>query len=112
VKALTVVLCGTGMEITVGEYGQAPEGAPFLVLGHENLGRVLEAPEKSGLSAGDPVVGIARRPNPVPCPACAAGEWDMCRNCRYTEPGIKGEFRDAFQRRDDDVKVVLDLEVR
>ena len=40
--------------------------------------------------AGDRVVGIVRRPDPVPCPACAAGEWDMCRNGRYTERGIKG----------------------
>ena len=30
-----------------------------------------------------------RRPDPVPCPACAAGEWDMCRNGQYTERGIK-----------------------
>ena len=30
-----------------------------------------------------------RRPDPVPCPACGAGEWDMCRNGRYTERGIK-----------------------
>jgi threonine dehydrogenase-like Zn-dependent dehydrogenase len=36
------------------------------------------------------VVGIVRRPDPVPCPACAAGEWDMCRNGQYTEHGIKG----------------------
>jgi threonine dehydrogenase-like Zn-dependent dehydrogenase len=25
----------------------------------------------------------------VPCSACAVGEWDMCRNGRYTERGIK-----------------------
>jgi len=25
----------------------------------------------------------------VPCSACAVGEWDMCRNGRYTEHGIK-----------------------
>jgi threonine dehydrogenase-like Zn-dependent dehydrogenase len=30
-----------------------------------------------------------RRPDPVPCPACAAGEWDMCQNGRYVERGIK-----------------------
>jgi threonine dehydrogenase-like Zn-dependent dehydrogenase len=30
-----------------------------------------------------------RRKDPVPCPACAAGEWDMCRNGQYTERGIK-----------------------
>src|SRR5581483_4643006 len=35
-------------------------------------------------------VGIVRRPDSVPCSACAVGEWDMCRNGRYTERGIKG----------------------
>jgi threonine dehydrogenase-like Zn-dependent dehydrogenase len=31
-----------------------------------------------------------RRPDPLPCPACAVGEWDMCGNELYTERGIKG----------------------
>ncbi|MFW6205545.1 MAG: theronine dehydrogenase, partial [Actinomycetota bacterium] len=35
------------------------------------------------------VVGVVRRPDPVPCGACAHGEFDMCRNGRYTERGIK-----------------------
>jgi threonine dehydrogenase-like Zn-dependent dehydrogenase len=35
------------------------------------------------------VAGIVRRPDPVPCPNCAVGEWDMCRNGQYTERGIK-----------------------
>jgi threonine dehydrogenase-like Zn-dependent dehydrogenase len=90
VETLEVGLCGTDIEIISAEYGDAPEGASFLVLGHENLGRVLEAPESSGFSAGDLVVCIVRRPDPVPCPACADGQWDMCRNGRYTEHGIKG----------------------
>jgi threonine dehydrogenase-like Zn-dependent dehydrogenase len=59
------------------------------VLGHESLGVVLESPAGCGLAPGDFVVGIVRRPDPVPCVACAAGEWDMCRNGRYTERGIK-----------------------
>lgn len=90
VETLAVGLCGTDTEIVGAEYGEAPGGESFLVLGHENLGRVREAPADSGLSAGDLVVGIVRRPDPVPCPACAVGEWDMCRNGRYTEHGIKG----------------------
>ncbi|HEY8295419.1 MAG TPA: glucose 1-dehydrogenase [Micrococcaceae bacterium] len=90
VETLAVGLCGTDTEIVGAEYGEAPAGESFLVLGHENLGRVREAPEGSGLSAGDLVVGIVRRPDPVPCPACAVGEWDMCRNGQYTEHGIKG----------------------
>ena len=82
-------VCGTDVEIVGGHYGWAPEGKQRLILGHESLARVLEAPEGSGLAPGDHVVGIVRRPDPVPCPNCAVGEWDMCRNGRYTERGIK-----------------------
>ena len=35
------------------------------------------------------MVGIVRRPDPIPCPNCVVGEWDMCRNGQYTERGIK-----------------------
>ncbi len=59
------------------------------MLGHESLGRVLDPGPTSGLKKGDLVVGIVRRPDPVPCPNCAVGEWDMCRNGQYTERGIK-----------------------
>jgi threonine dehydrogenase-like Zn-dependent dehydrogenase len=89
VQALAVGVCGTDLEITRGKYGWAPPGKDRLVLGHESLGRVLDAPPGSGLKPGDLVAGIVRRPDPVPCPNCAAGEWDMCRNGRYTEHGIK-----------------------
>ena len=41
------------------------------------------------MSPGDLVVGIVRRPDPVPCANCAVLEWDFCRNGRYTERGIK-----------------------
>jgi len=50
---------------------------------------VLDPGPSGVLEAGDLVVGIVRRPDPVPCPSCAVGEWDMCRNGRYTERGIK-----------------------
>ncbi len=89
VQALAVGVCGTDVEIVSGTYGWAPPGRDRLVLGHESLGRVLEAPAGSGLARGDLVVGIVRRPDPVPCPNCAVGEWDMCRNGKYTERGIK-----------------------
>ncbi len=96
VETLAVGLCGTDTEIIAAEYGEAPPGQDDLVLGHDNLGRVREAPEGSGLAEGDLVVGIVRRPDPEPCKACAAGEWDMCLNGKYTEHGIKG--RDGFAR--------------
>src|SRR4051812_43831158 len=86
---LALGICGTDGEIIRGEYAWAPEGEERLILGHESLGRVREAPEDSGLSAGDLVVGIVRRPDPVPCACCARGEWDFCRNGRYTQRGIK-----------------------
>jgi hypothetical protein len=35
-------------------------------------------------------MGVVRRPDPVPCPACAIGQWDFCENGQYTERGIKG----------------------
>jgi threonine dehydrogenase-like Zn-dependent dehydrogenase len=89
VDALAMGVCGTDIEISAGQYGEAPPGEDALVLGHESLGRVREAPADSGLAAGDVVVGIVRRPDPVPCTSCAVGEWDMCRNGRYTERGIK-----------------------
>ncbi|MHB8187046.1 MAG: alcohol dehydrogenase catalytic domain-containing protein [Dermatophilaceae bacterium] len=110
VEAVAVGLCGTDREIVAGAYGQAPAGESFLVLGHENLGRVKEAPAGSGLSVGDLVVGIVRRPDPVPCPACAQGEWDMCRNGQYTERGIKGlhGFAREQWRADPDALVRLD----
>jgi threonine dehydrogenase-like Zn-dependent dehydrogenase len=89
VRTLALGVCGTDREITSGEYGWAPPGEKRLVIGHESLGKVQEAPADSGFKAGDLVVGIVRRPDPVPCPYCAVGEWDMCRNGQYTERGIK-----------------------
>ena len=89
VEVIAVGVCGTDREIVGGRYGWAPPGRERLILGHESLGRVLEVPGDSGLKAGDLVVGIVRRPDPVPCPNCAVGEWDMCRNGKYTERGIK-----------------------
>lgn len=79
VQGRLVGLCGADREIAGGEYGEPPPGDTKLIIGHEGLGEVLEAPAGSGFDRGDLVVGIVRHPDPVPCPACAAGEWDMCR---------------------------------
>ena len=89
VEALAVGVCGTDVEIVDGKYGWAPPGSTRLVLGHESLGRVLDPGPTAGLKTGDLVVGIVRRPDPMPCSNCAVGEWDMCRNGQYTERGIK-----------------------
>jgi len=84
VETLAVGVCGTDLEIISGAYGWAPPGHDRLVLGHESLGRVLDAPAGAAVVAGDLVVGIVRRPDPVPCANCAVGEWDFCRNGKYT----------------------------
>jgi threonine dehydrogenase-like Zn-dependent dehydrogenase len=89
VEAIAAGVCGTEIEIAQGKYGWAPPGKSRLVLGHESLGRVLDPGVASELKKGDLVIGIVRRPDPVPCPNCALGEWDMCRNGEYTERGIK-----------------------
>lgn len=89
VEAVAVGVCGTDVEIAEGLYGWSPPGQRRLVLGHESLGRVIDPGPTSTFKKGDLVVGIVRRPDPVPCPSCAVGEWDMCRNGQYTERGIK-----------------------
>jgi glucose 1-dehydrogenase len=98
VETWAIGICGTDVEIINGDYGWAPEGQERLIIGHESLGRVAEAAPQTGFAAGDLVVGIVRRPDPVPCPACAAGDWDMCTNGRYTERGIKARHGFASER--------------
>lgn len=90
VEMIAVGVCGTDLEILRGDYGEAPPGESLLTIGHESLGRVLSVSDGCGLVPGDLVVAMVRHPDPVPCINCAAGEWDMCRNGRYTEHGIKG----------------------
>ena len=98
VEGLAVGVCATDREIIAAEYGEAPPGEHRLVIGHESLGRVVSAPDDSDFASGDHVVGVVRRPDPEPCGACARGLFDMCRNGRYTERGIKGVDGFASQR--------------
>lgn len=63
VKVLRAGACGTDREINNAEYGVAPDGYDFLVLGHENFGRVVEVgPKVRDLKPGDYVVATVRRP--------------------------------------------------
>lgn len=90
VRTHAIGICGTDLEIAHGLYGSAPAGEPRLVLGHESIGRVAGPGGGAELPSGTWVVGIVRHPDPVPCASCAVGEWDMCRNGKYTEHGIAG----------------------
>lgn len=63
VEVLRVGACGTDREINDAEYGEAPPGSEFLVLGHENLGRVVEVGDRvTEFASGDYVVATVRRP--------------------------------------------------
>jgi threonine dehydrogenase-like Zn-dependent dehydrogenase len=88
-RAIALGVCGTDVDIVHGHFGEPPPQRSRLILGHESLAEVVEAPADCGFAKGDIIAGIVRRPDPVPCVSCAAGEWDMCRNGKYTERGIK-----------------------
>jgi len=68
VQALALGVCGTDREIVAGAFGEAPPGSERLVLGHESYGEVISATPGGRFAAGDRIVGIVRRPDPVPCP--------------------------------------------
>ncbi|XVV03601.1 glucose 1-dehydrogenase [Actinosynnema sp. CA-248983] len=89
VQALLAGMCGTDVEIIRDGFGWLPPGRDSFVPFHESVGRVVAAAEDSGFAPGDLVAGVVRRPDPEPCPACAADAWDFCHNGRYQERGIK-----------------------
>src|SRR6187200_1692440 len=63
VRVLRVGVDGTDKEINAAEYGAAPEGYDFLVIGHEGFGQVeAVGPNVSFVRPGDFVVATVRRP--------------------------------------------------
>jgi glucose 1-dehydrogenase len=88
VEVLRVGACGTDREISNAEYGIAPRGFDFLVLGHENFGRVVEMGENvRELQKGDLVVATVRRPRGTSI-YDKIGEQDFTTDDRYYERGI------------------------
>src|SRR5215213_1292489 len=88
VEVLRVGACGTDREINNGEYGAAPGGFDFLVLGHENFGRVVETgPNVEELQKGDFVVATVRRPRGSSI-YDQIGEQDFTTDDKYYERGI------------------------
>jgi len=88
VEVLRVGACGTDREINNAEYGVAPEGEEFLVLGHENFGRVVEVGENvKDMKEGDYVVATVRRPcgNSI---YDQIGQQDFTTDSEYYERGI------------------------
>jgi threonine dehydrogenase-like Zn-dependent dehydrogenase len=89
-KMLDVGICGTDKEIVSFEYGTPPEGSPYLIIGHESLGEVIETgPEVKRLKVGDLAVPTVRRPCfEESCIACRADRQDFCYSGKFTERGI------------------------
>lgn len=90
VRVLETGVCGTDREIGEGLYGEAPFGSDYLILGHENLGRVEWCPEDCGLETGELVVATVRRGCPENCRACVSDQNDMCLTGHFRERGIRG----------------------
>src|SRR5215813_9402026 len=87
VKVLRVGVDGTDKEINAAEYGAAPEGYDFLVLGHESFGRVESVgPNVTELRPGDYVVATVRRPGSSIYDLI--GTNDMTTDDTYFERGI------------------------
>jgi NADPH:quinone reductase-like Zn-dependent oxidoreductase len=95
VRGTAVGVCGTDREIAEGAYGTPPPGEARLVIGHESLDEVLEAPAGSGfweqaaeaLAAADPgwLGGLITRRVPLT------------------------SWTDALDRQPEDIKVVVDI---
>ncbi len=91
-RVLQVGICATDREIAGFHFGTPPEGSPYLVMGHEGFGEVVETgPEVIDLKPGDLVVPTVRRPCADPaCAACQNDRADFCQTGTYTEHGIMG----------------------
>jgi threonine dehydrogenase-like Zn-dependent dehydrogenase len=87
VKVLRVGVDGTDKEINAAEYGAAPPGYDFLVIGHESFG-IVEAvgSEVTELKPGDYVVATVRRPGSSIYDKI--GTYDMTTDDTYYERGI------------------------
>lgn len=91
IRSLEVGICGTDREICAFEYGTPPQESPYLVIGHESLGEVLEVGAAvDTVRPGDLVVPSIRRPCERPeCFPCRNGRQDFCVTGDFTERGIK-----------------------
>lgn len=87
VKVLRVGVDGTDKEINNADYGAAPEGDDFLVIGHEGFGVVEEVGSNvRELRPGDYVVATVRRPGSSVYDVI--GTNDMTTDDTYFERGI------------------------
>ncbi len=87
VQVLRVGVDGTDKEINQAEYGNAPAGDDYLIIGHESFGVVREVgPNVWEVSPGDYVVATVRRPGGSLYDTI--GYQDMTTDDVYYERGI------------------------
>jgi threonine dehydrogenase-like Zn-dependent dehydrogenase len=87
VRILKVGVDGTDKEINAAEYGAAPNGYDFLVIGHEGFGQVEDVgPNVTEFKPGDFVVATVRRPGKSLYDKI--GTYDMTTDNEYFERGI------------------------
>jgi glucose 1-dehydrogenase len=108
VKVLRVGLDGTDKEINAAEYGAAPSGFNFLVVGHESFGRVeAVGPNVTELVPGDYVVATVRRPGHSIYDVI--GTNDMTTDDVYYERGINLRHGYLAEYYVDDVEFVVKI---
>ena len=87
VRIIRAGLCGTDADLAAGQYGLAPEGHDYLVLGHESLGRVVEVGPAVGDVPRDQLVVITIR-RPGDSAYDRIGRPDLSSDTTFIETGI------------------------
>ncbi len=106
VKVLRVGVDGTDKEINAAEYGAAPPGYDFLVIGHEGFGQVVEVGANvTELKPGDYVVATVRRPGSSIYDQI--GTYDMTTDDIYYERGINLRHGFLTEYYVDDVEYIV-----
>ncbi len=87
IRILRVGVDGTDKEINAAEYGAAPAGDDYLIIGHESFGRVeAVGPNVTEFKTGDYVTLTVRRPGSSLYDQI--GTYDMTTDDTYFERGI------------------------
>ncbi len=106
VRVLRVGVDGTDKEINAAEYGAAPDGYEFLVIGHEGFGQVeAVGPAVTELRPGDFVVATVRRPGTSIYDRI--GTSDMTTDDVYFERGINLRHGYLTEYYVDDVEFIV-----
>src|SRR3989442_13557229 len=106
VKVLRVGVDGTDKEINAAEYGAAPSGDDFLILGNESFGQVeAVGPNVTELKPGDYVVATVRRPGKSIYDLI--GTNDMTTDDTYYERGINLRHGYLTEYYVDDVEFIV-----